>query len=33
MNINGKNASFTSEELARKYHEEATVDLKNNHGG
>lgn len=32
MNINGKNASFTPEELIRKYHEEAPVDLKNNHG-
>ncbi|EGM7793427.1 TPA: hypothetical protein ACHJ26_005060 [Escherichia coli] len=31
MKINGKNASFTPEELARKYHEEATIDLKNNH--
>ena len=31
MNINGKNASFTPEELTRKYHEEAPVDLKNNH--
>ena len=31
MKINGKNASFTPEELARKYHEEAPVDLKNNH--
>lgn len=32
MNINGKKSSFTPEELTRKYHEEAPVDLKNNHG-
>ena len=28
MNINGKNSSFTPEELTRKYHEKAPVDLK-----
>ena len=31
MNINVKKSPFTPEEATKKYKEEATIDLKNNH--